>query len=74
MGQLHAHNKMLENHIASQASSSRPNGILPSQLQNLREQAKVVTLRSGKQIPEVEPKKKEAVPETDTKEKQTEPS
>ena len=54
MSQLYTHNKMLEHQIASQVSSSRQNGILPSQPEHLREQAKAITLRSGKQLPEVE--------------------
>ena len=54
MSQLYTHNKMLENQIASQASSSRQSGMLPSQSEQPREQAKAITLRSGKQLPEVE--------------------
>ena len=48
--------------------------MLPSQPQNPREQAKVVTLRSGKQTPEVGPEEKEAMPEINTKKKQAETS
>ena len=70
IGQLHAHNKMLESQIASQASSSRLNGMLPSQLQYPKEQAKAVTLRIGKQIPKVGIEEKEAVPEINIKKKQ----
>ena len=51
MGQLFAHNKMLENHISAQASSSRQSGKLPSQPEHPGEQAKAITLRSGKQLP-----------------------
>ena len=36
MSQLYAHNKMLENQIASQASSSRQSGQLPSQSESKR--------------------------------------
>ena len=50
---------MLENQIASQASSSRQSGMLPSQSEHPREQAKAITLRSGKQLPEVEIKSQE---------------
>ena len=37
MSQLYAHNKMLENQIASEASSSRQSGMLPSQSKHQRE-------------------------------------
>ena len=57
MRQLFAHNKMLENQIASQASSSRQSRMFHSQPENPREQAKAIMLRSGKQLPEVEIKK-----------------
>ena len=56
MSQLYAHNKIWENQIVSQASSSRQSGILPSQSEHPREQAKIITLRSEKQLPEVETK------------------
>ena len=46
MSQLFAHKKMLEDQMASQASSS--SGIFPSQSEHPREQAKVITIRSGK--------------------------
>ena len=58
LDQLATHNKMLEHQIASQASSSnfRQMGHFPSQPENPKEHAKAVTLRSGKQLPEVEHK------------------
>ena len=56
MGQLFAHNKMLENQIAAQASSSKQSGGLPSQSEHPREQAKAITLKSGKQLPKEEAK------------------
>ena len=59
MSQLYAYNKMLENQIASQASSSRQSSQLPSQSEHPRENAKAITLRSGKQLPEVETKNQE---------------
>ena len=59
MSQLLAHNKILENQIASQASSSRQSGMFPSQPENPREQAKAIMLRSGKQLPEAEIKKQD---------------
>ena len=37
MNQLYAHNKMLENQITSQSSSSRQSGMLPSQSEHPRE-------------------------------------
>ena len=43
-----AHNKMLENQIASQTSNSRQSRILPSQPENPIEHAKAIRLRSGK--------------------------
>ncbi|KAJ9180939.1 hypothetical protein P3X46_009123 [Hevea brasiliensis] len=48
--QMATHNKMLENQIAQQASSSNSKafGKLPSQPENPREQCNAVTLRSGK--------------------------
>ena len=56
--QLATHNNMLEYQIASQASSSNFHqiGHFPSQPENPKEHAKAVTLRSGKQLPEVEHK------------------
>ena len=48
MSQLFAHNKMLENQIASQASSSKQSGMFPSQFEHPMEQAKAITLRSEK--------------------------
>ena len=56
MDQLATHNKMLENQIASQASSSNSYqmGKLPSQPENPREHVKAITLRSGKQLPDIE--------------------
>ena len=56
MDQLATHNKMLENQIASQASSSNSHqmGKLPSQPENPREPVKAITLRSGKQLPDIE--------------------
>ena len=59
MSQLLAHNKILENQIASQASSSRQSGMFPSQPEKLREQAKAIMLRSGKQLPEADIKKQD---------------
>ena len=56
VGQLYAHNKMLKNQITAQASGTKQGGIFPSQPQNLREQAKMVTLRSGKQLSAYETK------------------
>ncbi|KAJ9177189.1 hypothetical protein P3X46_012429 [Hevea brasiliensis] len=48
--QMATHNKMLENQIAQQASSSNSKafGKLPSQPENPREQCNAVTLKSGK--------------------------
>ncbi|KAJ9145934.1 hypothetical protein P3X46_028261 [Hevea brasiliensis] len=48
--QMATHNKMLENQIAQQASSSsnKAFGKLPSQPENSREHCKAITLRSGK--------------------------
>ncbi len=53
MDQLATHNKMFENQIAQQAtSSSKAAGNLPSQPEiNLREYCKVVTLRSESVTP-----------------------
>ena len=50
MGKLFAHNNILENQITSQAFTSglRKTWKLPSQLENPREQAKVITLRCEK--------------------------
>ena len=59
MSQLYAHNKILENQIASQASSSRQSGMLPSQSEYPREQAKAITLRSGKKLSGLKAKVKE---------------
>ena len=50
VGQLYSHNKMLENQITAQALGSKQGGIFPNQPQNPREQAKVVIVRSGKQL------------------------
>ena len=57
MSQLFTHNNMLENQIASQASSSRQSGMFPSQSENPRVQAKAIMLTSGKELPEVEIKR-----------------
>ena len=59
ISQLFAHGKMLENQIASQASTShfQQPGKLPSQLENPREQVNAIMLRSGKHLPEVGIKK-----------------
>ncbi|KAJ9189585.1 hypothetical protein P3X46_000859 [Hevea brasiliensis] len=48
--QMQTHNRMLENQIAQQASSSSTKsfGKLPSQPENPREQCHAITLRSGK--------------------------
>ncbi len=56
MDQLATHNKMLENQIAQQASSSsKPVGKLPSQPEmNPREQCKAVALRSGRTLVQLE--------------------
>ena len=66
--QIFTHLKLLDNQVASQASSSNfcQPGHFPSQPQNLREHAQAITLRSGKNLPEVEVKDKdqEAEPET----------
>ncbi|VFQ79337.1 unnamed protein product [Cuscuta campestris] len=50
--QLRAHNRMLENQISSQASTSSTNvtGKLPACPENPREQMNAITTRSGKQI------------------------
>ena len=52
---------MLDNQVASQASSSnyRQPGHFLSQPQNPREHAQAVTLRSGKNLPETQTKDKE---------------
>lgn len=69
--QIFTHLKLLDNQVASQASSSnfRQPGHFPSQSQNPREHAQAITLRSGKNLPEVEVKDKdqEAEPETTPK-------
>ena len=57
MSQIFAHNKMLENQIASQASSSRQSGMFSSQPENSKEQAKAIMLRSSKELPEIEIKR-----------------
>ena len=59
--QIFTHLKLLDNQVASQASSSnfRQPGHFPSQPQNPREQAQAITLRSGKNLPEAEVKNKE---------------
>ena len=72
MSQLFAHNKMLENQIASQASSSRQSGMFPSQPENPREQAKAIMLRSGKELPEIEIKKQGEEDDQTEQEKETE--
>ena len=61
MDQLATHLKSLENQVTSQANSSnfRQPCHFPSQPQNPREQAQVVTLRSGKNLPDAESKNKE---------------
>ena len=50
ISQLFAHGKMLENQIASQASTSnfRQPGKLPSQPENPREHVNAIMLRNGK--------------------------
>ncbi|KAJ9181943.1 hypothetical protein P3X46_005986 [Hevea brasiliensis] len=50
--QMQTHNRMLENQIAQQASSSSTKsfGKLPSQPENPREQCQAITLRSGKVV------------------------
>ena len=64
---------MLENQIAAQASSSKQSGGLPSQSEHPREQAKAITLRSGKQLPKEEAKRQENRADQDTEvEQQTE--
>ncbi len=66
MDQLATHNKMLENQIAQQAtSSSKAAGKLPSQPEmNPNEHCKAVTLRSGRIL-----KQSEKVPTGETSEK-----
>ena len=61
ISQLFAHGKMLENQIASQASTSNfwQPGKLSSQPKNPREQVNTIILRSGKKLPEVRIKKEE---------------
>ena len=61
MDQLATRLKSLENQVASQASSSnyRQPGHFPSQPQNTREQAQAITLRSERNLPDVELKNKE---------------
>ena len=61
MDQLATHMKSLENQIASQVSSSNffQPGHFPSQPQNPREQAQAITLRSERNLPDVELKNKE---------------
>ena len=69
--QIFTHLKLLDNQVASQASSLnfRQLGYFPSQPQNPREHAQAITLRSGKNLPdaEVKDKEQEAEPETDLK-------
>ena len=67
LDQLAIHSKMLENQIASEASSSnfQQMGKFSSQTKNPREHVNAVTLRSGKQLPEVEHKIKESKAEPD---------
>ena len=75
IGQLFAYGKMLENQIASQASTSnfRQPGKLPSQPENPREQVNAIMLRSGKHLPEVGIKKEgeEVTKDVHKEEKQT---
>ena len=73
MSQLFAHNKMLKNQIASQASSSRQSGMFPSQPENSRKQAKAIMLRSGKKLPEVEIKKQDEGNDQTEQEKEQKP-
>ncbi|CAM8909002.1 unnamed protein product [Rhodiola kirilowii] len=58
--QLETHTKMLENQIAQQAeSSTRSHGKLPAKLEHgQREHCNAVTLRSGKELEDEQPKKK----------------
>ena len=70
MSQLYAHNKMLENQIASQASSSRQSSMLPSQSEHPREQVKTRILRSGRQLLETETKSQEEGVVQDTREEE----
>ena len=62
LDQLATQSKMLENQIASQASSSNfwQIGKFPIQIENLKEHVNAVTLRSGKQLPEVKHKIEES--------------
>ena len=66
---------MLENQIASQASTSNfwQPGKLPSQPENPREQVNAIMLRSGKQLPEVgiEKEEEEVAKDDHKKERQT---
>ena len=63
LDQLATYNKILEYQIASQASSSnfRQMGQFFSQPENLRKHVNTVTLRSGKQLLEVEHKIKDQI-------------
>ena len=64
---------MLKNQISAQASSSRQSGKLPSQPEHPGEQAKAITLRSGKQLPKEEATRQENGANQDTEvEQQTE--
>ena len=51
---IFTHLKLLDNQVASQASSSNfcQPGHFPNQPQNTRENAQAITLRSGKDLPE----------------------
>ncbi|KAJ9189474.1 hypothetical protein P3X46_000762, partial [Hevea brasiliensis] len=73
--QMQTHNRMLENQIAQQASSSSAKsfGKLPSQPENPREQCQAITLRSGKVINDEKSEnseKRENEKNTDESEKQ----
>ncbi|KAJ9186720.1 hypothetical protein P3X46_002263 [Hevea brasiliensis] len=73
--QMQTHNRMLENQIAQQASSSgtKSFGNLPSQPENPREQCQAITLRSGKVVNNEKSEnseKRENEKETDESEKQ----
>ncbi|KAJ9182762.1 hypothetical protein P3X46_006719 [Hevea brasiliensis] len=74
--QMATHNKMLENQIAQQASSSsnKAFGKLPSQPENSREHCKAITLRSGKILENGDKKIEEKIEEEKNREgdKQTE--
>ena len=65
---IFTHLKLLDNQVVSQASSFNfcQSGHFPSQPQNPREYAQAITLRSGKNLPEVEVKDKEQKAEPET--------